>query len=91
MVEKAQERALQPLKDRRLGVENEAKSIVDELQEEVVRLEQTISELHSMTLLEDHVLCLQVGGCCKLSERSDEACSSEILTFSIPFSEPPIS
>lgn len=67
MVEKAQERALQPLKDRRRDVVKEAKSITDELQKEVSRLEKTISKLHSMTLLEDHVLCLQVGGCCKLS------------------------
>lgn len=43
-------------------MEKEAKSITDELQEEVNRLEKTISELHSMALLEDHVLCLQVGG-----------------------------
>lgn len=67
MVEKAQERALQPLKDRRRDVEKEAKNITDKLQEEVSRLEKTISELHSLTLLEDHVLCLQVGGCRKLS------------------------
>lgn len=59
MVEKAQDRALQPLKDRRQDMEKEAKSITDELQEEVNRLEKTISELHSMALLEDHVLCLQ--------------------------------
>lgn len=62
MVEKAQERALQPLKDRRQDVEKEAKSITDEHQEEANRLEKTISELHGMTMLEDHVLCLQVGG-----------------------------
>lgn len=43
-------------------MEKEAKSITDELQEEVNRLEKTILELHSMALLEDHVLCLQVGG-----------------------------
>lgn len=67
MVKKTQERALQPLKDRRQDVEKEAKNITDKLQEEVSRLEKTISELHSMTLLEDHVLCLQVGGCCNLS------------------------
>lgn len=67
MVEKAKERALQPLKDRRLDVEKEAKNIIDKLQEEVGRLEQTIVELRSLNLLEDHVLCLQVGERCKLN------------------------
>lgn len=62
MVEKAQEKALQPLKDRRQDMEKEAKGITDELQEEVNKLEKTISELHSIAMFEDHVLCLQVGG-----------------------------
>lgn len=43
-------------------MEKEAKGITDELQEEVQRLEKTISELHRMASLDDHVLCLQVGG-----------------------------
>lgn len=62
IVERAQDRALQPLKDRRQDVEKEAKGLKDELQEEINRLEKTISELDSISMLEDHIFFLQVGG-----------------------------
>lgn len=62
MVERAQDTALQPLKDRRQDVEEEAKGLKDELQEEINRLEKTISELDSISVFEDHILFLQVGG-----------------------------
>lgn len=62
IVERAQDRALQPLKDRRQDVEKEAKGLKDKLQEEINRLEKTISELDSISMLEDHILFLQVGG-----------------------------
>lgn len=61
-MERAQDRALQPLKDRRQDVEKEAKGLKDELQEEINRLEKTISELDSISMLEDHILFLQVLG-----------------------------
>lgn len=60
IVERAQERALQPLKDRRQDVEKEAKGLRDELQEEINRLEETVSELDSISMLEDHILFLKV-------------------------------
>lgn len=60
IVERAQERALQPLKDRRQDVEKEAKGLRDELQEEINRLEKTVSELDSISMLEDHILFLKV-------------------------------
>lgn len=62
IVEGAQDRALQPLKDRRQDVEKEAKGLKDELQEEINRLEKAISKLDSISMLEDHILFLQVGG-----------------------------
>lgn len=43
-------------------MKQEAKGITDKLQEEVNRREKTISELHNMAMLDDHVFCLQVGG-----------------------------
>lgn len=60
IVEVAQARALQPLKDRRQVVEKEAKSLIEELEAEISVLEKTISELDNISALEDHILFLQV-------------------------------
>lgn len=62
IVETAQARALQPLKDRKQTVEKEAKDLTGELQAEINRLEKTISELDDISALEDHILFLQVRG-----------------------------
>ncbi|XP_045920702.1 E3 ubiquitin-protein ligase TRIM21-like [Micropterus dolomieu] len=59
IVEVAQARALQPLKDRRQVVEKEAKSLIEELEAEISVLEKTISELDNISALEDHILFLQ--------------------------------
>ncbi|XP_078147685.1 E3 ubiquitin-protein ligase TRIM21-like [Centroberyx gerrardi] len=58
-VEEAQERALQPLKDRRHVVEKEAKELTNELQAEISSLRKTISELDNISALEDHIHFLQ--------------------------------
>ncbi|XP_071403278.1 E3 ubiquitin-protein ligase TRIM21-like [Centroberyx affinis] len=58
-VEEAQERALQPLKDRRHIVEKEAKELTNELQAEISNLRKTISELDDISALEDHIHFLQ--------------------------------
>lgn len=62
LVETAQAKVLQPLKDRRQAVEQEAKHLTDELQAEINRFEKTISELDDISALEDHILFLQVRG-----------------------------
>lgn len=60
IVEEAQERALQPLKDRRQVVEKEAADIKNDLTEEIRRFQSIISELKDISALEDHILFLQV-------------------------------
>lgn len=60
IVEEAQERALQPLKDRRQVVEKEAEDIKNYLTEEIRRFQRIISELEDISPLEDHILFLQV-------------------------------
>lgn len=62
IVETAQARALQPLKDRKQTVEKEAKDLTDELQAEISMLEKSISEFDDISALEDHILFLQVRG-----------------------------
>ncbi|KAL7376026.1 hypothetical protein ABVT39_028138 [Epinephelus coioides] len=58
-VEEALAAALKPLKDRREAVEKDAKHIKTELEEEIDRLDKTISELDDISVLEDHILFLQ--------------------------------
>lgn len=62
IVETAQARALQPLKDRKQTVEKEARDLTDELQAEISLLEKSISEFDDISALEDHILFLQVRG-----------------------------
>ncbi|XP_062300815.1 E3 ubiquitin-protein ligase TRIM39-like [Scomber scombrus] len=59
MVEEAHATALQPLKERMLVLEQEAKELTNELETEVNRLERAISELDDISVLEDHILFLQ--------------------------------
>ncbi|XP_029931566.1 uncharacterized protein LOC115376214 [Myripristis murdjan] len=59
IVEEFQARALQPLKDRRDVVEKEAKDLTEELQAEITKFRQTISELDDISALEDHICFLQ--------------------------------
>lgn len=61
LVEEAHAAALQPLKERRLVMEREAKELTDELEEEIKKLNRTISELDDISALEDHILFLQVS------------------------------
>lgn len=60
IVEKAQVRALQPLKDRRQVLEKEADELKTDLEAEISRFNKTISELDRISALEDHILFLQV-------------------------------
>lgn len=62
VVEEAQARALQPLRERRKVVEKEAAELKNELTQEITRFQTTISELKDISTLEDHVLFLQVRG-----------------------------
>lgn len=62
IVEGAQARALQPLKDRRKVLEKDATDLTKELEAEIDMLEKNISELDEISVLEDHVLFLQVSG-----------------------------
>ncbi|KAM4612118.1 E3 ubiquitin-protein ligase TRIM21-like [Polymixia lowei] len=59
IVEEAQKKALQPLKERRETVEKEAKDLTDELEGEVSKLQKTISDLDDISVLEDHIHFLQ--------------------------------
>ncbi|KAG7234251.1 hypothetical protein INR49_005459, partial [Caranx melampygus] len=59
IVEKAQARALQPLKDRRQVLEKEADELMKDLEAEISRFKTTIAELDRISALEDHVLFLQ--------------------------------
>lgn len=60
IVEEAQARALQPIKDRRQVLEKEAKGLKHELEAEINKLGTAISELDDISVLEDHILFLQV-------------------------------
>lgn len=62
VVEEAQARALQPLKDRRQVLEKEAGNLKQELEAEIGRFRTTIAELDEISTLEDHVHFLQVTG-----------------------------
>ncbi|XP_040886911.1 E3 ubiquitin-protein ligase TRIM39-like [Toxotes jaculatrix] len=59
VVEEAQARALQPLKDRRQVVEKEAEDLKKDLEAEISRFKTTISELDDISALEDHIHFLQ--------------------------------
>ncbi|XP_047192069.1 E3 ubiquitin-protein ligase TRIM39-like isoform X1 [Scophthalmus maximus] len=59
VVEEAQARALQPLKDRRQVLEKEAGNLKQELEAEIGRFRTTIAELDEISTLEDHVHFLQ--------------------------------
>uniref|UniRef100_A0A671XEM3 RING-type domain-containing protein n=1 Tax=Sparus aurata TaxID=8175 RepID=A0A671XEM3_SPAAU len=59
IVERAQETALQPLKERRQAVEKEAKDLIEELEAEISKLEKNISVVDDMSALEDHIHFLQ--------------------------------
>lgn len=61
IVEEAQARALQPLKERRRDLEKEAQQLKDELEAEIKKLETNISELDNIAALDDHILFLQVS------------------------------
>ena len=62
IVERAQETALKPLKERRQAMEKEAKDLIEELEAEISKLEKTISVVDDMSALEDHIHFLQVRG-----------------------------
>lgn len=62
IVEAAQKKALKPLQSRREAMENEAKKLKDELEDEINKIKKTISELDNISSLEDHILFLQVRG-----------------------------
>lgn len=66
----AKNKVYQPLKERRQDVEKEANGLMDGLNADISRLEKTISELVTLTALEDHIFFLQVGG----SFAGPEAC-----------------
>ncbi|XP_056224810.1 E3 ubiquitin-protein ligase TRIM11-like [Seriola aureovittata] len=59
IVEEAQARVLQPLKDRRQVLEKEADDLKKELETEITRFKATISELDEISSLEDHIHFLQ--------------------------------
>uniref|UniRef100_A0A3Q3QH51 B30.2/SPRY domain-containing protein n=2 Tax=Monopterus albus TaxID=43700 RepID=A0A3Q3QH51_MONAL len=59
LVEEAQAKVLQPLKDRRKVLEKEVQNIKEELKSEVKRLEETICELDQISASEDHIFFLQ--------------------------------
>lgn len=60
IVEEAHARALQPITDRRQVLEKEAKGLKHDLKAEINNLETAISELDNISVLEDHILFLQV-------------------------------
>ncbi|XP_069375366.1 uncharacterized protein [Paralichthys olivaceus] len=59
IVEDAQARALQPLKDRRQVLEKEAENLKKDLEAEISRFKTTISELDDISTHEDHIHFLQ--------------------------------
>lgn len=60
ILEEAQASLLKPLEDRRKLLEKEATGFKDELEAEIVKLKGAITELDDISLLEDHILFLQV-------------------------------
>ncbi|XP_070849949.1 E3 ubiquitin-protein ligase TRIM21-like [Chaetodon trifascialis] len=60
IVERAQAAALQPLKDRRQAVEKQAKDLIEELEEEINKLEKAVTKLDDIFELDDHVHFLQI-------------------------------
>lgn len=60
ILEDAQASVLKPLEDRRKLLVNEARGFKDELEAEITKLERTISDLDDVSVLEDHILFLQV-------------------------------
>lgn len=62
LVNAANNKAFQPMKERKQDVEREAKGLMDGLNAEISRLEQTISMLDNFSTHEDHIYFLQVGG-----------------------------
>lgn len=62
----AKAEALSPLEDKLWLLNKESKNLKDELEDEISKLETTISKLDDISALEDHILFLQVRGECKL-------------------------
>lgn len=60
IVEEVKARLLKPVTDRRQILDNEATGLKDELEAEIQKFENTISELDDVSVLEDHILFLQV-------------------------------
>lgn len=60
IVEEARARAHQPIDNRRQVLENKAKGLKHELEAEIKKLGKAISELDDISVLEDHILFLQV-------------------------------
>lgn len=60
IVEEARARALKPITDRRQVLQKEANGLKHELEAEINNLETAISELDNISVLEDHILFLQV-------------------------------
>lgn len=61
IVEAAQKKALMPLDEKRKMLVKEAKNMNDELKDEINTIKKTISELNDISVLEDHILFLQVS------------------------------
>ena len=61
-VESAQAADLKPLAERRQLLQKDANAFNDTLEDEINKLEKTISELDDIALLEDHILFLEVRG-----------------------------
>lgn len=60
IVEEARARALKPIDNRRQVLQKEANGLKHELEAEINNLETAISELDNISVLEDHILFLQV-------------------------------
>lgn len=60
IVEEARARALKPIDNRKQVLKNKAKGLKDELEAEIKKLGKAISELDNISVLEDHILFLQV-------------------------------
>ncbi|XP_047241037.1 E3 ubiquitin-protein ligase TRIM21-like [Girardinichthys multiradiatus] len=59
IVETAQRRALKPLENQRHMIDKEAKNLKDELDAEINKIKQEVTELDDISSLEDHILFLQ--------------------------------
>ncbi|KAI3375691.1 hypothetical protein L3Q82_003997 [Scortum barcoo] len=79
-VEMAHATALQPLKDKRRALEEEAKDLKDKLEADINELEKTISELDDISSLEDHILFLQSYPTLKEPDSSKDWTEVEIDT-----------